>query len=210
MRAARPWLHLQSAEGSRLQPEQCCRHPEQEFGACWRDHRLFQFSQPQRASVLCVSGHRLLWSPAGHFSFPEPLGATAVGTEQGAEAEPGLPGHSREPHQHRMFPWSATAPELLSKCRDTTVPKQTAGTRGGPRSVLQYPPGPSLPSAPAHPDRDEGTVPLSLLTPSLSTSLAEDVQMTDKITISKQFKEKVIRPILKVWTVCSWLRFEVS
>lgn len=34
--------------------------------------------------------------------------------------------------------------------------------------------------------------------------------MTDKITISKQFKEKVIRPILKVWMVFSWLRFQMS
>ncbi|KFW66014.1 Caseinolytic peptidase B protein, partial [Pygoscelis adeliae] len=33
--------------------------------------------------------------------------------------------------------------------------------------------------------------------PTVSSSLSEDVQMTDKITISKQFKEKVIRPILK-------------
>lgn len=30
-------------------------------------------------------------------------------------------------------------------------------------------------------------------------SPADDVHMSDKITISKQFKEKVIRPILKVW-----------
>lgn len=33
------------------------------------------------------------------------------------------------------------------------------------------------------------------------SSLSEDVQMTDKITISKQFKENVIRPILKVQMV---------
>lgn len=32
----------------------------------------------------------------------------------------------------------------------------------------------------------------------VSLCLPEDVQVTDKITISKQFKEKVIRPILKV------------
>lgn len=132
-----------------------------------------QCSQPQRASVLCVSGHRLLCSPTGHFSFPKPLGAAPVGTEQGAEAEPGLFGHSREPHQHRMFPWSTTGPRTAvhsAKCRDTTLPKQTAGTCGGPRSVLQYPPDPSLPSAPAHADRGEATVPLSLLTPPIHLS----------------------------------------
>lgn len=32
----------------------------------------------------------------------------------------------------------------------------------------------------------------------VSLCLSEDVQVTEKITISKQFKEKVIRPILKV------------
>lgn len=31
--------------------------------------------------------------------------------------------------------------------------------------------------------------------------LSDDVQMRDKITISKQFKENVIRPILKVQTL---------
>lgn len=170
LRAARPWLHLQSVEGSRLQPEQCCRQPEHEFDGCWRDCRLFQCSQPQRGCVLCVSGHQLLWSPTGYFSLPRPLGATPVGTEQGAEVEPGLFSHSREPHQHRMFPWSTTGPRTAvhsAKCRDTTLPKQTAGTCGGFRSVLQYPPDLSLPSAPAHPDGDEATVPTDILHPPL-------------------------------------------
>lgn len=174
-RAARPWLHLQSAEGSRLQPEQCRRHREHRFGVCWRDHGLLQCSQPQRASVLSVSGHQLLWSSAGHFSFPKPLGAAPVSTEQGAEAEPGLFGHLRETHQRRMFPWSTTGPRTVvhsAKCRDSTLPKQTAGTRGGPRSVLQYPPDPSLPSAPAHPDRGAATVPTDTPHPPLFQTMS--------------------------------------
>lgn len=46
-----------------------------------------------------------------------------------------------------------------------------------------------------------------------SSCLSEDVQMTDKITISKQFKEKVIRPILKVQMLSlfiPWLTFQGS
>lgn len=130
-----------------------------------RPQALPVLTAPEGQSALCVR-----WSPAGHFSFPKPRGAAPVGTKQGAEAEPGHFGHSRKPHQHRCSPGAPQDPELLSKCRDTTLPKQTAGTCGGPRSVLQYLPHPSLPSAPACPDRGEATVLLSLLTPSIHLS----------------------------------------
>lgn len=72
--------------------------------------------------MLYVSGQQQLWSPTGHLNFPKPVGAAPVGTEQGAEAEPGLFGH-------RMFPWTTT--ELLS-----TLP--SAGTLHSQSKLLAH------------------------------------------------------------------------
>lgn len=173
-----------------------------------RPQALPVLTGPEGQSALCVRPSSAV-EPSWTLQLPKTSGSSSCGYRAGSRGRARAFWPFKEATSAWVLPWSTTGPRAAvhrAKCRDTTLPKQTAGTCGGPRSVLQYPP--TLPCPQLQLVQTE-VKPLSLLTPSI-TSLPDDVQMTDKITISKQFKEKVIRPILKVWMVFSWLMFQLS